>query len=55
MYNYVYPDCDGCKYEDSNDIKTHMQFCNHCSRSHTDEFEQSMDKDMYVRKENSYV
>lgn len=51
MYNYIYPDCDGCKYEDSNDIEIHTRFCIRCKRGY-DEFEQSVHPDLYEKKED---
>lgn len=51
MYNYQYPDCDGCKYEDSNDIVIHMEFCLHCKRGYFSKEDQEIHEDLYVKKE----
>lgn len=47
MYDYQYPDCDGYKYEDSNDILIHMEFCVHCKRGYFDEKDQDIHEDLY--------
>ena len=52
MYNYIYPNCEGCKYEDSNDIITHMKFCLRCKRGYLCEGIQNIYSDLYEKKED---
>lgn len=52
MYNYQYPDCDGCKYEDSYDISIHTKFCLRCKRGYFNEEDQDIHEDLYVKKED---
>lgn len=42
-------ECQGCKYEDSTDIKIHLEFCTHCKRAYQAEEDRDMHEDKYVR------
>lgn len=52
MRNYIYPDCDGCKYEDCNDMKILMKSCIVCKRGYNDEPEKTTYPDLYENKED---
>ena len=45
-------DCDGCKYEHSNDILIHMEFCLRCKRGYFNEEDQDIHEDLYDKKED---
>lgn len=44
-------DCSCCKYENSTDIKIHMEFCLHCKRGYFAEEERDLHEDLFVKKE----
>ena len=52
-YQYIFTDCGGCKYEESNDITVHCGICNHCKRTFHTEFERDIHEDLYEKKEDS--
>lgn len=41
-------ECNGCKYENSTDIKVHLEFCTHCKRAYYSEDERDIHEDKYA-------
>ena len=41
-------ECQGCKYEESTDIKIHLEVCTHCKRAYQAEEDRDMHEDKYV-------
>lgn len=46
-------ECLGCKYNDSTDITIQLQFCSHCKRCYSTEFERDIHEDLYEPIYNS--
>ena len=44
-------ECNGCKYEESTDIKIHMQYCLHCKRGYLAEEARDLHDDLFEAKE----
>lgn len=42
-------DCDGCKYERSTDIETHLEFCTDCKRAYSSEEDRGLVKHHTMR------
>ena len=40
-------DCNGCRYENSTDIKVHLEFCTNCKRAYSNEEDREFHEDKY--------
>lgn len=50
MSTELIDECKNCKYEESTDIKEHMEFCLHCKRAYLVKEERDLHKDLFVEK-----
>ena len=44
-------ECNGCKYEESTDIKICLGICTHCKRCYSTEEERNIHDDLYAAQE----
>lgn len=40
-------ECSGCKYENSTNIKEHLENCTHCKRAYHSKEDREIHKDLY--------
>ena len=40
-------DCKGCRYENSTDIKVHLEFCTNCKRAYSNKEDREFHEDKY--------